>query len=452
MWNILPINPVGPEGSPYSAISAFAGNPLLISLDILKEEGLLTEQELYENNIFNEDVVNFEKIEKFKNSVLYIAFNSFINLKNETEKNNFNQYCSENSYWLEDYSLFMALKDYFKGKHWREWDEDISFRKEGAAKRYSALLKEKIEFQKYIQYIFFKQWRKLKEYANKNNIKIMGDIPIYVGDDSCDAWANRELFQFDEKGIPKVVAGAPPDHYSEDGQLWGNPIYDWSKMKENGFLWWIKRIEESIKTYDLIRLDHFRGFEAYWEIPNGSHSAENGKWTKGPGYQLFNEIYKALGEIPIIAENLGIITPEVEELRNYFKFPGMCILQMEIEQIAGRNSFPNVTRNSILYTGNHDNNTLLGWFKTLDNGKKQLLMKELESCCENIVWDIIEYAFDSAADIVIVPMQDLLELDENFRMNTPGTKTGNWGYRIKENQLSEKLAKRLSKVTLTSFR
>lgn len=452
LWNILPINPVGPGDSPYAAVSAFAGNPLLISLDILRAEGLLTEQDLYAPNISNEKAVNYEKVKEFKNGALKLAYNSFVKSNNLVDKDNFTRFCDENSYWIEDYSLFMELKAYFGERHWRNWDEDISLHNQEAVKRYSETLKENIEFHKFIQYIFFKQWRNLKEYANKNNIKIIGDIPIYVGDDSCDTWSNRELFQLDEKGIPVVVAGAPPDHYSRNGQRWGNPIYDWDKMEQSGFFWWIRRIRQSLNIYDLVRLDHFRGFEAYWAIPYESASASIGTWIKGPSYKLFDEIIRVLGDVPIIAENLGVITPEIEELRNYYGFPGMFILQMDIEAGFSNNSLPSVYKNSITYTGNHDNNTVLGWFKALNEEKKQFVMKQLKSSSENIVWDIIAYAFNTVADKVIVPMQDFLEQDETFRMNIPGVETGNWCYRIQENQLSEGLAERLGKITHISSR
>ncbi|TCT15360.1 4-alpha-glucanotransferase [Natranaerovirga pectinivora] len=447
VWQILPLNPIGFGNSPYQSYSAFAGNHLLISIDELINEKLLDPNDIIDLPAFNDKQVNFLEVKKYKEKLLERAFQSFE--KNNQDYNRFNQ---ENNEWLENYALFMALKTYFNHLPWNKWEKGIAFRNEKVIKLYREKLKKSIEYEKFIQYIFFKQWAKLKKYANSNGIKIIGDVPIFVSYDSCDAWSNPDLFKLDELGNPIVVAGVPPDYFSEKGQLWGNPLYKWDLMKSDGYKWWVERINLNLRCFDSIRLDHFRGFEAYWEILGDADNAMKGKWVKGPGEDFFNRVINALGDVSIIAEDLGIITDDVIKLKDKFGFPGMKVLQFTLEDLDSDDFYPEkFDENTFVYTGTHDNDTILSWYGSVD-----AVVKECIEMCygisedmveEEVVWRFIELAFGSNGSVVVIPLQDVLCLGGEGRMNTPGTVGGNWEWRFSFEELSCDRVKRLRVLT-----
>jgi len=445
LWQILPIGHTGYGNSPYQTYSAFAGNPLLISLEKLKDDKLISVINCEEN--FDNKNVDFERVIPFKEKTLELAFTNF----KLTDKN-FINFCNSEEYWLDDYSLFMALKKYFNNKSWIDWDENIRNRNKEAIIFYEKKLATEINFFKFTQYIFYKQWNELKKYANQKNVEIIGDIPIFVSFDSSDAWGNTEIFDFDENNNPKNIAGVPPDYFSSTGQLWGNPLYNWKKLEENNFQWWILRFKKMLEIFDIIRVDHFRGFEAFWSVPFGSENAINGKWIKAPGKLLFNEIKKQLGDLPIIAEDLGIITKEVEDLRDEFHFPGMKILQFAFESDMNNAYLPhNYIENCIVYTGTHDNDTTLGWYQKLSPSQKKFVDNYINSN-DDICWRMIKLAWKSKAKIAIAPLQDFLCLDSNSRMNIPGKAEGNWEWRFLSEMIDDELAKKIRTLTWDSKR
>ncbi|NQT65215.1 MAG: 4-alpha-glucanotransferase, partial [FCB group bacterium] len=448
LWQILPTGPTGYGDSPYQTFSAFAGNPLFIDLDALVEEKLLSLEDLVNDLQFNEKKVDYDKVRKFKEQKLKRAFNNF-----DLGETKFKKFNEDESWWLDDYALFMSLKEYFKGKAWNEWDEEIKLQQQEAVDNYFELLKKQINYYKFCQFIFFEQWEKLKTYTNNKSIKIIGDIPIFVSADSSDTWANPEIFQFDENNVPTKVAGVPPDYFSETGQLWGNPLYDWKVLEEQNFSWWIRRFKSMQKQVDILRVDHFRGFEAYWAVPAEEKTAIKGEWEKAPGEKLFEAVRNELGEIPIIAEDLGIITKDVEVLRDKFEFPGMKILQFAFDSDKENNYLPHkYQKNCVVYTGTHDNETTLGWFKNSSAERKEFLKIYLEKEEIDICWNMIELAWESIADIAIAPMQDFLCLDNAARMNMPGIPDGNWQWRVEQKQLSFDLAQKIKNLTLQSVR
>ncbi|QNB44991.1 4-alpha-glucanotransferase [Thermanaerosceptrum fracticalcis] len=440
LWQVLPLNPVGYGWSPYQSPSAFAGNHLLLSIDILREEGLLTAEDIGSIPPFPEDMVQFPLVAEFKDRLLRKAFAKF----NTGEKSPaYEAFREENAYWLEDFVLFMALRRHFGGLAWNSWKRAIAFREKEAILYYQKNLHEEIAYHCFLQFKFFKQWTDLKRYANAQGIKIIGDLPIFISYDSSDTWANPRLFALDDRGNPVKVAGVPPDYFSETGQLWGNPHYDWAEMEKDDYQWWRKRFEYLLKLADFVRVDHFRGFEAYWEIPAGESTAVNGRWVKGPGEKFFFTIRRYLGELPVIAEDLGVITPEVVELKEKCGFPGMKVLQFLAEEELERESGE---EEIVYYTGTHDNDTLLGWYR-----KKilsQLDSPESGHNEEEKCWEYIELVFCSRAKWAIVPLQDVLCLDNEARMNTPGTVDGNWQWRFREGALTSGLEKRLALLTL----
>lgn len=448
LWQILPTGPTGYEDSPYQTFSAFAGNPLFIDLDNLVEKTLLTLKDLDNDFLFNCEKVEFDKVRKFKEDKLKIAFNNFD--LNETKFKKFNE---DESWWLDDYALFMSLKKHFKGKSWNEWNEEIKLHQQEAIYYYHQELNKQINYHKFCQFIFFEQWEKLKTYTNNKGIKIIGDIPIFVSADSSDAWSNPEIFQFDKNNVPTKVAGVPPDYFCETGQLWGNPLYDWQVLEEQNFTWWIRRFKSMRKQVDILRVDHFRGFESYWAVPAEEKTAIKGEWEKAQGEKLFEAVKNELGELPVIAENLGIITKEVENLRDKFDFPGMKILQFAFDSDMENNYLPHkYQKNCVVYTGTHDNETTLGWFKNSSAERKEFLKIYLKKEEIDVCWDMIELAWKSKANIALAPMQDFLCLDNTARMNMPGTPDGNWQWRVERKQLSSKLAQKIQDLTLQSFR
>lgn len=441
-WQILPLGPTGYGDSPYQSFSTFAGNPYYISLDKLVDEGLLTAEECAaEDSYDTENYVNYEKIYHTRFKLLKKAFDrAEIN-----EDNAYQSFMKENEAWLTDYAMYMAIKDSLGGISWIEWDEDIKLRKPEAMASYQKKLAEEISFYCYQQYLFAKQWKELKAYANKKGVKIIGDIPIYVAFDSADTWANPELFQLDEKNIPIAVAGCPPDAFSATGQLWGNPLYRWDYHEKTGFAWWVRRMAHCYKLYDMVRIDHFRGFDEYWAIPYGDETAEFGEWKQGPGYALFAELKKQLGNKPVIAEDLGFLTPSVLKLVKKTGYPGMKILQFAFDSREESDYLPhNYTSNSVVYTGTHDNDTVNGWIPAMSRrdlafAKKYTGVKKTKDLCPAL----IKMALASVSDTAIIPMQDYLELGSEARINTPSTLGNNWHWRMTADVMTEELAKKM---------
>lgn len=448
LWQILPTGPTGYGDSPYQTFSAFAGNPLFIDMNNLAERKLVSLQDLSTDFQFNEKKVEYEKVRKFKEEKLKIAFNNF-----DITNTKFTNFIAEESWWLDDFALFMSLKEHFNGKAWSKWNEEIKLHKKEAVDHYCKCLEKQINYHKFCQFIFFEQWAKLKKYTNKKGVKIIGDIPICISADSSDAWANSQLFQFDENNIPNKVAGVPPDYFSKTGQLWGNPLYNWKILEEQNFTWWINRFKAMQKQIDIMRLDHFRGFEAYWAVSAGENTAINGEWQKAPGEKFFEAVLGELGEIPIIAEDLGIITKEVENLRDKFEFPGMKILQFAFDSDMENNYLPHkYKKKCVVYTGTHDNETTLGWFKNSSTERKELIKTYLQKEEIDICWDMLEIAWKSEADMAIAPMQDFLCLDNFARINTPGNPDGNWQWRVAKEQLSSELTQKIKNLTKQSNR
>lgn len=445
LWQVLPLTPTGCGNSPYSSCSVFAGQPLLISPDKLHEMGLLKEWELETCPVVeNEERVDYDVVTEWKNLILKMAFSRF------KEDEEYKQFVKKNKEWLTDYALYMACKDKNEGKEWNEWE--IPYRCPDRKEK-SALKKELAEEMKYyyfVQFIFYKQWAELKAYANEKGVMIIGDMPLFVSLDSADVWANPKLFQLNSEGQQTVVAGVPPDYFSAVGQRWGNPLYDWKTHKKNNFKWWVARVSHQLELADYVRIDHFRGLESYWEIPAEEETALNGRWVKAPGKELFETIERELGEnLPIIAEDLGIITPEVEELRDMFKLPGMKVLQFAFEAEGESSYLPHQlkTPNCVCYSGTHDNNTTQGWYASATEAAKDKVRVYMNTNGNSVHRDFIRTCFGTIARFAIVPMQDCLGLGEDGRMNVPGVANGNWNWRYKKDALSEGLAKDLAMLT-----
>jgi 4-alpha-glucanotransferase len=446
LWQVLPMGHTGYGDSPYQCFSIFAGNPILIDPDLMKDDGLLKTEDLALSINFPDQRVDYGLVINFKHNLLKTAYMRFLS-KQELHEDYY-RFIEKNNHWLHGYATFVAIKEKFDGQPWWEWPEEYMFRHDEVINTFSANSEEVIGFYKFCQYYFFKQWDALKQYANSKGISIIGDIPLYVARDSADVWGNHEIFQFDENRLPEMVAGVPPDYFSATGQLWGNPLYDWEYMKNNGFKWWIGRVEASLALYDIVRIDHFRGFEAYWAVPFGDETAINGKWIKAPGMELFEAIRNQLGELPIIAEDLGVITPEVEELRDSFEFPGMKILQFAFHSDEGSNYLPhNYEPNFIVYTGTHDNDTMKGWYETLEDQIKEKVLNYTDCREDQVIKKMIRLAWASVANLAIIPMQDLLELGSEGRMNIPGEAAGNWQWRFKNEQLDPASAEWLKNIS-----
>ncbi|MBU0561825.1 MAG: 4-alpha-glucanotransferase [Bacteroidetes bacterium] len=450
LWQVFPLGPTGYGDSPYQCFSAFAGNPLLISPELLMDEGLLTNEDFSNQPNFDTKKIDFGTIIDFKYKILRIAFKNFKSSGKEIEKE-CKHFCKENSYWLEDFALFMAAKNYHGGVLWTEWDAEIAFRKESKIEKWKKKLQDEIEFQKFVQFKFDEQWRNVRNYANSKNIKIIGDLPIFIAYDSSDLWANRHLFSVNEKGKLEKVAGVPPDYFSPTGQLWGNPLYRWDVMKKDKFSWWRKRLTKMYELVDIVRIDHFRGFEAYWEIPGDAKTAQNGEWIKAPGHELFATIKEKLGDVPILAEDLGVITKEVEKLRDAFKFPGMKILQFAFGEDMEEKFLPhNHIPNCVVYSGSHDNDTTRGFFeKEKQNGSGifEWAQNYMNFYDDNMCYAVIKTAYASVANIVVIPLQDMLNLGSEARMNFPGKLGGNWTWRFTWDQLTDDLADNYKQLT-----
>ncbi|WP_036099255.1 4-alpha-glucanotransferase [Leptotrichia sp. oral taxon 215] len=450
LWQIFPLGPTGYGDSPYQSFSSFAGNPYLIDFDLLIEAHLLSEEDL--RDVFfgdNEEYIDYGAIYNQKYPLLRRVYENFKSSDNHEMRENLEHFKRENASWLNDYSLYISLKNHFNGLPWNEWAHDIKNREHGAMEHYRNELADDIEYHNFIQFLFFKQWGDVKRYANENGIKIIGDIPIFVAADSSDAWANPEIFLFDEERKPVKVAGVPPDYFSATGQLWGNPLYNWQKLKETNYSWWVERVRANLSTCDIIRIDHFRGFEAYWAVPYGDDTAINGQWEPGPGIDLFNAIKSQLGELPIIAEDLGLMTQGVIDLREATGFPGMKILGFAFDSGEENDYLPHTyTKNCVVYTGTHDNDTLIGWFQKAKEEDRQFARDYLNSRSDDkIHWDAIRGAWSSVASMAISPVQDFLGLGSEARINTPGVAAGNWQWRLRHGVLTDELAERIAKLT-----
>lgn len=450
LWQILPLTPTGFGDSPYQSFSAFAGQPLLISPEHLKELGLLEETDLKDCPITDASVVDYGTIIPWKKALLETAYKNFCHTSDKMLLEEYDAFYDANNFWLDDYSLFMACKMMHQGESWLNWEEKYRRPTPAVKTELKHLLKKEIKYYYFEQFIFFKEWYALKKYANDKNIKIIGDIPIFVSLDSADAWANQNLFQLDTKGYPTVVAGVPPDYFSATGQLWGNPLYDWNAHKKDGYQWWISRIRNQLDLLDYLRIDHFRGFEAYWAVPYGEPTAVNGKWKHGPKEDLFLAIEKALGKgLPIIAEDLGIITPEVEKLRDRFHFPGMKVLQFAFEASDESSFLPHqfTTTNCICYTGTHDNDTTAGWYETASEYSRDKVRRYMNTDGSSVHFDFIRTCLGSIAAYAVFPLQDVLGIGKEGRMNCPGVAADNWTWRYKKEALTDTLAEKLCTYT-----
>ena len=450
LWQILPVGPTSYGDSPYQSFSTFAGNPYFIDLDMLVEDGLLAKPDI-EKFSFGEDSTSIDYSTMYENryKVLKIAYRD----KPNDYENKIKVFKKLNKEWIEDYALFMALKDLNKGVSWNTWDDDIKFRTDKAMIKYKKLLKEEINFYIFLQYIFYNQWEKLKKYANDNDVKIIGDIPIYVAEDSADVWANTSLFKLDEKLLPSEVAGCPPDSFSETGQLWGNPIYDWEQIEKEDYKWWVERFKAAMKIFDTVRIDHFRGFESYWSIPASDDTAINGQWKKGPGIKVFEAIKKELGEISVIAEDLGYITEEVRELLKECGYPGMKVLQFAFDPNGDSEYLPhNYVKNTVVYTGTHDNDTIKSWYESLSEQEKDFCSEYSRMKNSNNGFELVKLAFSSVADTAIIQLQDVLNVGNEGRINLPSTIGLNWKWRITKNSLTKELARKLKNITKTNRR
>ncbi|MDB9525683.1 4-alpha-glucanotransferase [Oscillatoria sp. CS-180] len=453
IWQILPLGPTGYEHSPYTMnFSAFAGNPLLISLEQLAKEGLLQADQLEPlSNSETSNRVDFDQVIPYKTQYLKQAFQKF------QPDDAFHQFCQEQAYWLDDYVLFMALLEANDGKEWSDWDKAIARREPDALKAQAEALKDEIQYHRFVQFKFFEQWKALRAYTNHKDIQIVGDVSIYVCYNSADVWADPQCFKLDPETLKSTyIAGVPPDYFSATGQLWGNPVYDWDYLERTDFSWWVKRFRATLEYVDIVRIDHFRAFEAYWQVPAGEETAMNGEWVEAPGYVFFETLGDRLGSLPVLAEDLGIITPEVEALRDHFEFPGMRILLFAFGDTAENLYQPhNYVQNCAVYVGTHDNDTAMGWWEQgATDPEKAAIARYLglpsPDAIQEINWTLLRLAFASVADLAIVQLQDVMGLGHDGRMNDPSTPYGNWRWRYPRSEdITEAMTQRLLEVTQT---
>ncbi|MCC6146137.1 MAG: 4-alpha-glucanotransferase [Anaerolineaceae bacterium] len=447
MWQVLPLGPTGYGNSPYQSFSAFAGNTHLVSPALLLNESLLTADDLINRPVLHEGIVHFEEAIPWKLNLLDKAFECFQVQNFSALHVDFEHFKSSQNTWLDDYALFMTLKEVHKQVSWNHWPEALRNRKKKALENFSNRNQTTIAKHCFRQFLFYRQWNALHKYAAEKNIRIIGDIPIFVSYDSADVWAHPELFALDATGQPAVVAGVPPDYFSPTGQLWGNPLYRWEAHKKTGYSWWIKRFQSSFQLVDILRLDHFRGFAGYWEVPAGMPTAEKGRWVSGPGNDFFIHVQEALKEMPIIAEDLGDITPEVIALRDAFNLPGMKILQFAFSNTPENPFLPHhYPHHCVAYTGTHDNDTSIGWYEKAPANECDFCRRYLSSPGSQIAWDMIRVVWSSPADMVLAPLQDFLNLGSESRMNLPGTADGNWNWRMPVDALTPRLAERIREL------
>jgi 4-alpha-glucanotransferase len=447
-WQILPLGPTGYGDSPYAVFSAFAGNSNLISPELLARDGLLSDAD-FAGNHWDADQVKYGPVIEFKTRLTALAWDHFQAGHGKALRSAFEEFCTREAGWLEDFALFMALKEAHDDASWHEWPEELILRQPAALQQARQALAPALDLHRFRQFLFARQWQALKQYARERNVRLIGDVPIFVADDSADVWTNPELFLLDERRQPRVVSGVPPDYFSKTGQLWGNPLYNWEAHQKSGYAWWTARLRAALAQVDLIRLDHFRGFEAYWEVSAGNLTAEKGHWVKGPGADFFRVMREKLGGLPMIAEDLGVITPEVKQLRLQFNLPGMRILQFAFGGAPERRFLPHRhERHTVVYTGTHDNDTTHGWFQTLTEEELRFLRSYAPSTDNDISWDLIRMAWMSVADYAITPLQDVLSLGSEARMNRPGQPSGNWRWRFRAAMLTEALLDRLAEMTV----
>ncbi len=448
-WQVLPLGPTGFADSPYQCFSAHAGNPNMIDLDELVTEKWLDPAVLLQSPRFNQDQVDFDRIQKFRTPLLKMAYQRFTEHRDPTVKLGFRNFLKEHYRWVNDYALFQAIKSHFDGEPWYRWEKKIREREPEAMTYFQNLLREETDYHKFLQYLFFRQYFSIKSYAHKKSIRIIGDLPIYVALDSADTWADPTIFELDSAMCPQRVGGVPPDYFTEDGQLWGNPLFRWKEKQEEVFQWWADRIETNLNLFDIIRIDHFRGFEAFWAVPATETTARDGEWVEGPGKDFFTYLTKKFGFLPFIAEDLGVITPAVDELRDAFIFPGMKVLSFAFDSSEANNYLPyTYSKNCVVYTGTHDNDTTVGWFESASDDNRNYALEYLNSSGADIHWEMIRLAWSSVANTAIVPVQDLLGLDSRARMNIPGTIQNNWRWRASRSCFTDKLAERMAHLSI----
>ncbi|HVP21317.1 MAG TPA: 4-alpha-glucanotransferase [Anaerolineaceae bacterium] len=447
LWQVLPLGPTGYGDSPYQCFSAFAGNPILVSPALIMEKGLLARIDLADRPEFPGDKVDFGNVITWKLKLLDRAFEKFLKSSRKSLLEDFTAFREAQSQWIEDFALFMAIKEAYGGGSWEHWPPELRSRLPEDIESFEKNNSRAIQKHIFRQFLFFQQWDALHKYANQKGIRIIGDVPIFVAYDSADVWSHPELFFINKKGLPTVVAGVPPDYYSPTGQLWGNPLYRWSVHKKTGYNWWIQRMKSALQLFDIVRLDHFRGFAGYWEVRNGKPTAEIGRWVPGPGDSLFKAIQKELGELPIIAEDLGVITPDVVALRDEFEFPGMKIFQFAFWTGPDDPFFPhNYPVNCVAYTGTHDNDTTVGWFASAPENERDLCRRYLARPGIDIAWDVIRAVWSSVAMMALAPMQDFLSLGKEARMNFPSRASGNWSWRILPGAITPELTGRIKEI------
>jgi 4-alpha-glucanotransferase len=451
-WQVLPLGPTGAGDSPYQSYSAFAGNPNLISPDLLVKDGLIAAGDV--NDVqFPSGSVDFDNVGKFKDWLLDRAGQGFRHGAGNHLRGDFDRFCRENASWLDDFTLFMAIKRGCDGKAWHEWPTPLVRREPAALEQARKELADGIGLESFRQFLFFRQWGQLRVHAERCGVKLFGDAPIFVAADSADVWANPHLFLLDADRRPRFVAGVPPDYFSATGQLWGNPLYDWPAHQASGYAWWLARIKANLRQVDLVRLDHFRGFAAAWHVPYGATTAQTGRWEPGPGAALFEAIRRELGGLPLVAEDLGLISKDVHELRDRFELPGMYILQFAYGGAVEFRFLPhNHVRNAVVYTGTHDNDTTLGWWRSISDNERSFLRRYELHVDEDPVGTLVRTAWASVADIAIAPLQDLLRLGSEARMNVPGVPQGNWRWRSTEDQVTLDLLKWLGDLTELYYR
>ncbi len=448
LWQVMPLGPTAFGDSPYASPSAFAGNPLLVSLSWLKGDGLLDDSDFGEIPAFPAERCDFGPVIDYKTSLLRRAFDRFEAGEGYHLVDDFYRFEQEEAMWLDDYALFMAVKEAHSLQGWHSWERSIRMREPAAISRWSAARAPDIRYQKFVQFHFSRQWSELRRYANQRKIRVIGDIPIFVAEDSADVWANQDLFKLNEEGKSLEVTGVPPDPFSATGQIWGNPVYDWKRMRFDGYQWWIDRIGRMLKTVDVIRIDHFRAFAAAWLVPASASTAADGHWELAPGGEVFAAIRRALGDVPVIIEDLGVITPDVISLREILGCPGMNVLQFAFENDSENVYLPhNHRRESVVYTATHDNQTTVGWFASRSDSERTAIQRYLGRNGSDIAWDLIRVALASVANTVILSLQDVLRLGDEARMNVPGQPSGNWSWRFRADQLTPELAQGLRDLT-----
>lgn len=448
LWQVMPLGPTGFGDSPYASTSAFAGNPLLISLDWLAGDGLLDMEMLNNSPPFADDHVEFVKVVEFKERMLREAYDRFRRGAGSNLRGEFEEFQQREQRWVNDFALFMAVKDAHQKRAWQDWEEPIRLRQPEAIAAWTSKLAPEIRYFLFIQFLFARQWSELKKYANDRNVRLVGDIPIFVAEDSSDVWTNRSQFKLDDLGRPTEVAGVPPDPFAAEGQRWGNPVYNWPAMRDSGYAWWVDRIRTALNQVDIVRIDHFRGFAAAWMVPAKDETAANGHWELAPGAEVFAAIREHLGDVPFVVEDLGVITPDVIELREKLGYPGMNVLHFAFDGDAANAYLPhNYVANSVVYTATHDNQTTVGWFLSRSERERTLVQHYLGHEGADIAWDLIRVALSSTANTAIVPLQDVLRLDDSARMNVPGQPIGNWSWRYMEGQLQSDLARGMGDLT-----